>query len=655
VFTRTTVRENRGMLREMTQVDMPGVVLLDLMLIAEDSLKLGSYSLNSVSAELGLGSKGDVKYEQIWPYHYGSEETRAALVEYCERDVHLTSQVEVKFDQVEKTQAKARVQRVLGRDTTDRGLSYTLTQFLRSRIMGRFVLPIRPTEKRIRVLNDDDSEEAGEIEEKVYCLSPAQCTIQGFPEIHKLVVDEGRKYAGAYVLTPKAGLHRDAIVTYDFSSLYPNTAITNNVCPSTLFNGGPLPKKEDGSTIYRFHFKRAEERKGVLPEAWESLVAVRNAVRKEQKGVDKDSTRWRQLEALQGEYKVVANALYGQFGAKTSPISCFPVASSITAIGQVYIRRVQGAIEANFPVEVAYGDTDSLFVRLKGVRVAGDAFNLGRRVHAFINDRASGLLTGSMSMEMENVSMPTLLLTKKRYVKVVLNEDGTLGKVKYSGLDNRSLNQFTSKTVKCILNMGLEQGSSQGEIVEYLKRRGARLMGGKANLADLRLAKKLTKPPAEYTSLLPHVVAAKQLEVAGIDVKPGDRVAFYFAYVSVPKVDAKKKSPFAVSEPLFLAGGYQTHPDMYADALIKALDVTCAHFFEGSPVGISDLVLNQPRVSLRLMVPPKTSQAEGGLSEWVIKGEVAATKRVKEPEITGKRQVQMGLFGRPVVQKKKVK
>jgi DNA polymerase elongation subunit (family B) len=650
VLTKTFVRENKGMKREMTQVDMPGIVVMDLMLIAEDSLKLDSYSLNSVASELGLGSKGDVKYDQIWPYFYGSAETRAALVLYCERDVFLTSQVEVKFDQIEKCQAKAKVQRVLGRDTTDRGLSYTLTQFLRSRILGKFLLPVRPSEKRFVEVKDEDGEPAGEIEEKVFCLSLAQESIPGFAEVHRLVVEEKQKYEGAYVFEPKPGLREDAIVTFDFSSLYPNTAITNNICPSTLFNGGPLSKKPDGSTIYRFHFKSAHERKGVLPEAWEYLVAVRNKVRKEQKGFDKESTRWRQLEALQGEFKVVANALYGQFGAKTSPISCFPVASSITAIGRTYILRVEQAIQAAFPIKVDYGDTDSLFVRLIGVRNASPAFKLGREIHTFINDKSSGLLTGSMSMEMENVSMPTLIVSKKKNVKVIIDEQGAIVKVKSTGMDNRTLNLFVAKTIRCILSMKLERGCSQSEIVEYLRRRGARLMGGMAHLADLMFAKKLTKPPSEYTSLLPHVVAAKQLQVIGTEVKPGDRIPFFFAYVAVPKEDAKKKSPFAVCKAIFLSEGHHPHLDMNAESMAMSVKATCFHFFEGAQENIHDIILNQRKIIYALKPMPKTSVGE--IEKWLASGEKqgASKKRERAPDAVTKRLKQVGLFDMQVAQ-----
>ena len=83
------------------------------------------------------------------------------------------------------------------------------------------------------------------------------------------------------------------------------------------------------------------------------------------------------LDGLQLAYKVTANSLYGQVGAKTSAIYLKELAASTTATGreQLYIARDYCQNPEHYPMvldngktiylenDVVYGDTDSVFVK----------------------------------------------------------------------------------------------------------------------------------------------------------------------------------------------------------------------------------------------------------------------------------------------------
>jgi DNA polymerase elongation subunit (family B) len=71
------------------------------------------------------------------------------------------------------------------------------------------------------------------------------------------------------------------------------------------------------------------------------------------------------LDGLQVAYKVTANSLYGQMGARTSALYLKHVAACTTAVGRAMITKAKGFIESQCDGRVIYGDTDSIFIEFK--------------------------------------------------------------------------------------------------------------------------------------------------------------------------------------------------------------------------------------------------------------------------------------------------
>ena len=65
------------------------------------------------------------------------------------------------------------------------------------------------------------------------------------------------------------------------------------------------------------------------------------------------------FDSLQLAYKITANSLYGQTGAKTSPIYMKSIAACTTATGRNMIMKAKDFVEKNYNADVIYGDTDS--------------------------------------------------------------------------------------------------------------------------------------------------------------------------------------------------------------------------------------------------------------------------------------------------------
>ena len=213
------------------------------------------------------------------------------------------------------------------------------------------------------------------------------------------VIDKGPSgegYEGAIVLPPKRGLYLDnPVACNDYSSLYPSSMISENLShdskvwtkeynldgtmvretgekdPKTgqhVYDNlpeytyvdveydtyrwkpnprGKMEKHLSGKKVCRF----AQGVKAILPSILEELLAARKATRKlaEQ---ESDPFMSNVLDKRQLAYKVTANSLYGQCGAKTSSFYEVDVAASTTATGRkllTYAKRM---------VEEVYGDAE---------------------------------------------------------------------------------------------------------------------------------------------------------------------------------------------------------------------------------------------------------------------------------------------------------
>jgi DNA polymerase elongation subunit (family B) len=250
------------------------------------------------------------------------------------------------------------------------------------------------------------------------------------------VIDKGPSgegYEGAIVLPPKRGLYLDnPVACNDYSSLYPSSMISENLShdskvwtkeydldgnlvretgekdPKTgqhvydnLVNyayvdveydmyrwkpnpRGKMEKHLSGKKVCRFaQFKHGT--KAILPSILEELLAARKATRKlaEQQS---DPFMANVLDKRQLAYKVTANSLYGQCGAKTSTFYEVDVAASTTATGRkllTYAKRMVEEVYGDAVVttkahgtvltraEYVYGDSVAahtpVYVRLSGV------------------------------------------------------------------------------------------------------------------------------------------------------------------------------------------------------------------------------------------------------------------------------------------------
>jgi DNA polymerase elongation subunit (family B) len=327
------------------------------------------------------------------------------------------------------------------------------------------------------------------------------------PVINKGSKDDG--YEGAIVLEPKCGLYLDTpIAVGDFASLYPSSMLSENLCPSSkvwtkiydlagnlvtetgqknpdepdkyLYDNLPgyeyvdirfdtfryyrknpkarAEKIKNGYKLCRFaqplSSAEGKEEKAIMPSILQELLKARKDTRK-LIPLEKDDFIKNVLDKRQLAYKVTANSLYGQLGAKTSTFYEPDIAASTTATGRLlltYAKRVveecygdaivdtkYGKIKTN--AEYVYGDTDSVFFTFNvsdnetGEKIIGHkALELSIEIAQEACNNVSKFLKQPHDFEYEKTFLPFCLLSKKRYVGILYEHDPNKGKRKEMGI-----------------------------------------------------------------------------------------------------------------------------------------------------------------------------------------------------------------------------
>lgn len=258
-----------------------------------------------------------------------------------------------------------------------------------------------------------------------------------------LLVSPSRKQVGGQnaleclplVMEPQSAFYNSPLLVLDFQSLYPSVMIAYNYCYSTFLGrivnsrgtnkmGFTEYKRREGLLkLLREHiniapngmmYTKPEIRKSLLAKMLTEILETRVMVKSGMKEDKDDRTLQQLLNHRQLALKLLANVTYGYTSASFSGrMPCSEIADSIVQTGRETLERAIAYIhsEARWDAEVVYGDTDSLFVYLKG-RTRDQAFKIGGEIAKAITD----MNPRPIKLKFEKVYHPCVLLAKKRYV-----------------------------------------------------------------------------------------------------------------------------------------------------------------------------------------------------------------------------------------------
>jgi DNA polymerase elongation subunit (family B) len=427
------------------------------------------------------------------------------------------------------------------------------------------------------------------------------------------VIDKGSKddgYEGAIVLEPKCGLYLDSPVPVgDFASLYPSSMLSENLCPSSkvwtkiydlannLVAETGEKTKSDGQYVYdnlpgyeyvditfdtyRYVRKnpkaRAEkiksgykicrfaqplkvnekEEKAIMPSILQELLKARKDTRK-QIPLTSDDFMKNVLDKRQLAYKVTANSLYGQLGAKTSTFYEPDIAASTTATGRLLLTYAKRVVEEcyedididtkygkiNVKSDYIYGDTDSVFFKFAlldkktGEPILGhQALELSIEIAQSACHTVSKFLKQPHDFEYEKTFMPFCLLSKKRYVGILYETDPNKGKRKEMGivLKRRDNAPIVKDVYGGVIDILMKECNVQNAI-EYVYKCLQDLVDGHVAIDKLIITKSLRsfyKNPQQIA----HKVLADRIAAREPGNKPtsGDRIPFAYIVQSNKK------------------------------------------------------------------------------------------------------------------------
>jgi len=155
-------------------------------------------------------------------------------------------------------------------------------------------------------------------------------------------------------------------------------------------------------------------RKGLLGRMLTELLETRVMVKQAMKGVKEDKVLRRVLDARQLGLKYIANVTYGYTSATFSGrMPAVEIADSIVQSGRETLEKAVRIIDSTkkWGAKVVYGDTDSLFVYLRG-KTREQAFRIGHDMA----DTITSLNPSPIKLKFEKVYLPCVLMAKKRYV-----------------------------------------------------------------------------------------------------------------------------------------------------------------------------------------------------------------------------------------------
>ena len=308
--------------------------------------------------------------------------------------------------------------------------------------------------------------------------------------------------AGGYVMDPIPGIYDDVIVL-DFKSLYPSIIQTFKIDPYSNL-------KSDVDTIETLNSYKFSSTKHFLPEFIDQLIEQRNIAKKKK---DKQ---------LSQAIKILMNSFYGVMGSFGCRFYHPNLPTAITGTGQKLLMGSKSFLADN-GYEVIYGDTDSLFVKLKegegekaeenGNRIAADLNNFwSKKIQKEYN------LKSYLEIEFEKYYRKFILTpargsetgAKKRYAGMLVDEGKET--IEFVGMEfvrsdwTRLAKEFQVELYSRIFN--------NEEIENWLREIVNKVKSGKYD-EKLVYRKRLRKDIDEYTKNIPqHVKAARLLPEA---------------------------------------------------------------------------------------------------------------------------------------------
>ncbi|XP_072974935.1 DNA polymerase zeta catalytic subunit isoform X1 [Typha angustifolia] len=505
-------------------VHVTGRIVLNLWRLIRTEVKLNMYSVEAVAEEV-LRRKIPLIPCRIlnkW-FSSGPGRARYRCIEYIMERAKLNLQIVNQLDMINRTSELARVFGIDFFSVLSRGSQFRVESML---------LRLAHTQNYL-------------------AISPGSHQVASQPAMECLPL----------VMEPESGFYADPVVVLDFQSLYPSMIIAYNLCFCTCL-GKVFPSKTNvlGVSSYSpdqhvlvdlkdqlllapngVFYVPSKVRKGVLPRLLEEILSTRIMVKQAMKKLMPSQqvlqrvffsfTNYKLIyNARQLALKLIANVTYGYTAAGFSGrMPCAELADSIVQCGRRTLETAISFVNEHpmWKARVVYGDTDSMFVLLKG-RSLEEAFRIGKEIASAV----TAMNPDPVTLKLEKVYYPCFLLTKKRYVGYSYESTDQ----KHATFDAKGIETVrrdTCPAVSKILERSIRlifEHQDMTEVKSYVLRQWTRILSGKVSLQDFIFAKevRLGTYSLRSSSLPPAAIVATKAMMVDPRAEPhyGERIPY---------------------------------------------------------------------------------------------------------------------------------
>ena len=341
---------------------------------------------------------------------------------------------------------------------------------------------------------------------------------KGEPEKFKTALDLLVADKGGLTFQPVMGMH-DNVAEIDYSSMYPTIMVRHNISAETILCGCcPGPKvPESGYNI-------CEKREGLVPRTLRPILERRRYFREKKKaakGPEKEM-----YSRKQTALKWLLVVCFGYLGYRNARFGRIEAHEAVTAYGREKLLQAKELSEAR-GFRVLHGLTDAVWITKPGMTRA-EVLDLCAEIGK----------AADVSIELEGIYKWVVFLPSKvrKDAPVATRYFGAFenGEVKARGLAFRrdDTPPFVKEAQEEMLRLLSASGNSReyreksAEVREVLAGYLTRLETGDLKKEELLVAKSVRRKVNEYKVENLTSLALKQLDEAGIEIHPGEKIHY---------------------------------------------------------------------------------------------------------------------------------
>ncbi len=409
------------------------------------------------------------------------------------------------------------------------------------------------------------------------CLVPLD---KGQTEDFRPALDLISSDRGGLVYEPEIGWH-DHLIEFDFSSMYPEIMIRNNITPEAVNCSCCADNKAPG---IEHHVCR---KRGMVPDVLEPVVKKRGAYKKLIKAKHPDAPI---LRARYDAFKWALVCCFGYLGFRNARFGKIEAHECVNAYGREALLRAKEVAE-DLGFHFVHAIVDSLWLK-KDSADDQEIEQLRLKI-----EEATGLPIGlegryrwikfCASKVNPEVGVPN------RYFGVFTNGESKVRGIEMRRHDTPLLFKRLQEDLLRVMSTARDRQELENlrpELEKIVDDYRDRLKCGAVNPLELAIHKQLSQTPEAYLNDTLTAIAAKKMAGAGIKLNAGETIAY------VVTEERDKVKDWRVTPLAFIEDSFEYDHRYYGRLLEQALDILPFHRLTSKPAGKK--VLKRPSAQL---------------------------------------------------------